>query len=190
MPVHALSGSSVPCSKAGQASSLSAKAEEHALKLGGFLTTGAALAFRRQAGSRSIIIMHDRSCSQPPNFSARSGGWCAASFPPFSGAMPVALIVCVQTAKTDMLKSFDVIPPLVVTGWICFGLWQLGYFQKQERIWQGALDRAKFLALINLGLSTPSSFSAQVEPDARAAVLYNPDVARWRCLGGLRSCCS
>ena len=30
--------------------------------------------------------------------------------------------------------------------WLCFGLWQLGYFQKQERIWISALDRARLLA--------------------------------------------
>jgi hypothetical protein len=67
--------------------------------------------------------------------------------------LPLALIVCVQTAKTAMLQSFNVLPPMVVTGWLVFGLWQLGSFQKQERIWVSALDRAKLIALVNLGLS-------------------------------------
>jgi hypothetical protein len=35
----------------------------------------------------------------------------------------------------------------------CYGLWQLGHFQKQERIWMRALDRAKLLGFINVGLS-------------------------------------
>src|SRR5438067_7853471 len=61
--------------------------------------------------------------------------------------LPIALIICVQTAKTEFLKPFGVIPPLAVTAWICFGLWQLGAFQKQERIWHSALDRAKLLAM-------------------------------------------
>jgi hypothetical protein len=67
--------------------------------------------------------------------------------------LPIALIICVQTARTEILRVFGVLPPLVVTGWLLFGLWQLGYFQKQERIWYSALDRAKLLAIVNLGLS-------------------------------------
>jgi hypothetical protein len=67
--------------------------------------------------------------------------------------LPATLIVCVQTAKMDILRPFGVIPPMLVTGWLAFGLWQFGSFQKQERIWIHALDRAKWLALINFGLS-------------------------------------
>jgi|HubBroStandDraft_6_1064221.scaffolds.fasta_scaffold87450_2 hypothetical protein len=67
--------------------------------------------------------------------------------------LPATLVVCVQTAKMDILRPFGVLPPVFVTGWLAFGLWQLGYFQKQERIWMQALDKAKWLALINLGLS-------------------------------------
>jgi hypothetical protein len=67
--------------------------------------------------------------------------------------LPIALIICVQTAKTEFLKPFGIFPPLAVTAWICFGLWQLGSFQKQERIWHSALDRAKLLAIVDLGLS-------------------------------------
>jgi hypothetical protein len=67
--------------------------------------------------------------------------------------LPVALIVCVQTAETQSFHSFNVLPPVAVTAWLVYGLWHLGYFQKQERIWVRALDRAKILALVNLGLS-------------------------------------
>lgn len=67
--------------------------------------------------------------------------------------LPVTLIICVQTAKTDVLKPFGIIPPIAVSGWLCVALWQLGAFQRQERIWRHALDRAKLLAIINLGLS-------------------------------------
>lgn len=68
-------------------------------------------------------------------------------------SLPIALILCVQTAKIGMLHSFNILPCLLVTGWLSYGLWQLGYFQKQERIWVMALDRAKVLALVNFGLS-------------------------------------
>ena len=74
--------------------------------------------------------------------------------------LPIALIVCVQAAKTDFLAAktdflarFGAIAPVVATGWLFFGLWQLGHFQKQERIWIQVLDRAKWLALVNFGLS-------------------------------------
>jgi hypothetical protein len=67
--------------------------------------------------------------------------------------LPVSLIVCVETTRTDMLRLFGVVPPVLVTGWVAYGLWQLGYFQKQERIWMQALDKAKWLAIVNLGLS-------------------------------------
>jgi hypothetical protein len=67
--------------------------------------------------------------------------------------LPIALIVCVQTAKSDWLKSFGIVPPLLVMGWLLYGLWQLGHYQKQERIWRSALDRAKLFGLVNLGLS-------------------------------------
>ena len=43
--------------------------------------------------------------------------------------------------------------PLFATGLVVYGLWQLGAFQKQERVWRAALDRAKLLGLVVFGLS-------------------------------------
>jgi len=42
---------------------------------------------------------------------------------------------------------------MATTGLLLYGLWQMGAFQKQERVWRIALDRARILALINFGLS-------------------------------------
>ena len=67
--------------------------------------------------------------------------------------LPIALIVCFHTAKAESLKSFGIAPPMISTGLLVYGLWQLGDFQKQERIWRNALDRALILSLINFGLS-------------------------------------
>jgi hypothetical protein len=67
--------------------------------------------------------------------------------------LPIALIVCFHTAKADSLKAFGVVPPLLTTGLLAYGLWQLGDFQKQERVWRVALDRARLFSLINFGLS-------------------------------------
>ena len=69
--------------------------------------------------------------------------------------LPVALVVCVQTAQTDWLRpiAIGIAAPVLVTGLLFFALWLLGTFQPQERIWIAALDRAKALALINVGLA-------------------------------------
>jgi hypothetical protein len=67
--------------------------------------------------------------------------------------LPVALIICVQTAKTEIFRPFGLVPPVSVAAWLCFGLWKLGSFQKQERVWTQALDRTKVLAIFDLGLS-------------------------------------
>lgn len=71
----------------------------------------------------------------------------------------VFLLIWVQTTTrqptplSELFDQFGIVLPLSVTALLVYGLWQLGDFQKQERIWIQALDRAKMLALINLGLS-------------------------------------
>ena len=69
--------------------------------------------------------------------------------------LPLSLIVCFHTAhaRFDGVRSFGMIPALVSTGLLAYGLWQLGDFQRQERIWRNALDRARIFSLINFGLS-------------------------------------
>lgn len=67
--------------------------------------------------------------------------------------LPITLIVCVQTARTDWLRALGVLPPMLALGLLYYGVTLLGEFQKQERVWRIALDRARLLALVNLGLS-------------------------------------
>jgi hypothetical protein len=67
--------------------------------------------------------------------------------------LPIALIACVWTAYPQLPKSFGFVPPLAATGLVVYSLWQLGGFQKQERVWRNALDFALVLAVINFGLS-------------------------------------
>jgi len=80
--------------------------------------------------------------------------------------LPIALIVCVWTANPRWWRSFGIIPPLVTTGLLVYGLWQLGGFQRQERVWRAALDRARILSLINFGLSPFIAWHGQL-PDNR-----------------------
>jgi len=69
--------------------------------------------------------------------------------------LPLSLVVCFHTAmaREQFFRFYGFLPPLVVTGLLAYGLWQLGDFQKQERVWRTALDRARVLSLVNFGLS-------------------------------------
>lgn len=67
--------------------------------------------------------------------------------------LPLALVVCFHTVKADSLKTYQIVPPIASTGLLLYGLWLLGAFQKQERVWRNALDCARLLGLINVGLS-------------------------------------
>jgi hypothetical protein len=67
--------------------------------------------------------------------------------------LPAALVICVGTAGAGWFKATGGIPASVLTALLVFGVWQLGSFQKQERPWRVALDRALMFALFNLGLS-------------------------------------
>lgn len=77
--------------------------------------------------------------------------------------LPLALVVSVQTASSGALLSFGVIPPLLVNALVTFGVFQLGHFQRHERVWVQALDRTRLMALVNVGLS-PFLFWSRVLP--------------------------
>ena len=90
----------------------------------------------------------------PPNAELlRSLGRLVRGLSALFWGLPIALIVCFYTARTEGLRPLGIAPPLLSTGLLVYGLWQLGDFQKQERVWRAALDRARIFALINLGLS-------------------------------------
>lgn len=70
--------------------------------------------------------------------------------------LPLTLVVYVQTGRTDWLEMFGffaVLPTVIATGLLLFGLWQMNDFQRQERVWKQALQRAEILGIINLGLA-------------------------------------
>ena len=68
-------------------------------------------------------------------------------------ALPMALVLGVQTAKGEWLKPLGFAPAVVAMGLILYGTWLLGSFQTQERIWMQALERARLAAIVNVGLS-------------------------------------
>jgi len=70
--------------------------------------------------------------------------------------LPVALVISIQTATTSWLSILGMTAlfgPLASMALLLYGLWLVGHFQPQERIWMAAVDRAKLFALLNLGLS-------------------------------------
>ena len=65
--------------------------------------------------------------------------------------LPISLLVSVGTLVAGWFNN--PLPAMAGTGLLLYGLWQIGYFQRQERPWRVALDRARLLAMVNFGLS-------------------------------------
>jgi len=82
----------------------------------------------------------------------RSLGKLARGLSALFWGLPATLIVCVETANVQSLQFVEIIPSLVANGLLLFGLWQMSQFQKQERPWLAALDRAQLLIIVNIGL--------------------------------------
>jgi len=82
----------------------------------------------------------------------RSLGRLARGLSALFWGLPATLVICAETARASWLKPLGMIPALAATGLLLFGLVQMGGFQKQERVWHNALDRAKLLGLVNFGL--------------------------------------
>jgi hypothetical protein len=101
----------------------------------------------------------------PPNTELlRSLGKLARGLSALFWGLPASLIICAETARIELLNPIGIIPALVVNALLLFGLWQMGDFQKQERPWRNALDRAKLLGIVNLGL-TPFLFFENKMPE-------------------------
>ena len=70
--------------------------------------------------------------------------------------LPIALVLCVQAVNTNLLDSvrpYGIVAPVAITSMLYYALWLMSGFQRQERVWVLALDRAKVLAIVNIGLA-------------------------------------
>jgi len=108
-------------------------------------------------GAQSLtfaVILNETPNPKPGNQAdvLRSLGKLARGLSALFWGLPAALIACADTARTEVLRPFGIVPALAANALLLFGLWQMGSFQKQERPWRNILDRAKLLALVNLGL--------------------------------------
>lgn len=66
--------------------------------------------------------------------------------------LPLTLLVSVGVARMAWFRDLGMLAVFIVNGLLLYGLWQMGAFQPQERIWRAALDRARLVALVNCGL--------------------------------------
>jgi hypothetical protein len=82
----------------------------------------------------------------------RSLGKLARGLSALFWGLPATLLISAETARADWIKPLGLLPLLAINALMLYGLWQMGDFQKQERPWRLALDRALLLALVNLGL--------------------------------------
>ncbi len=68
--------------------------------------------------------------------------------------LPASLVVAFQIGKGDFFpRIIGSLPLVVAAGMLYYGAQQLRTFQPRERIWQRALDRARIVALVNIGLT-------------------------------------
>ncbi len=70
--------------------------------------------------------------------------------------LPAAIVVSIMSTLsnwTDAAWPMGMLAPPVAFGMLWCGLWLLGAFQPQERVWQAALGQAKLMGLFTLGLS-------------------------------------
>ncbi len=82
----------------------------------------------------------------------RSLGRLARGLSALFWGLPASLVICAETMRADWLRPLGFVPVLAGTGLLLYGLWQMSDFQKQERPWRNALDRAKLPGLVNFGL--------------------------------------
>ena len=90
----------------------------------------------------------------PPNPELlRSLGQLSRGLSAVFWGLPLALVVCVQTAKGDWIERLGVIPPVAVNLLLVYGLTLMSRFRPQEHLWIRTLERARFLGVVNLGLA-------------------------------------
>lgn len=66
--------------------------------------------------------------------------------------LPAVLLISAVTARADYLQPVEIVPAMVANLVLLYGIRQMSSFQKQERPWRNALDRAWLVGFINFGL--------------------------------------
>jgi hypothetical protein len=82
----------------------------------------------------------------------RSLGKLARGLSALFWGLPAVLLISAETLRAEFLEPIEMAPALIANLLLLFGLWRMESFQKQERPWRHALDRAKLVGLVNFGL--------------------------------------
>jgi hypothetical protein len=82
----------------------------------------------------------------------RSLGKLARGLSALFWGLPAMLLISAETLRAKFLQPIEVLPALVANLLLLFGLSRMESFQKQERPWRNALDRARLVGLVNFGL--------------------------------------
>jgi hypothetical protein len=83
----------------------------------------------------------------------RSLGRLARGLSAVFWGLPLSLILCFSAGvRLESFRFTSLAAAAFALGLLFYGLRLMGDFQKQERPWRLALDRAQLLALVNLGL--------------------------------------
>jgi hypothetical protein len=80
--------------------------------------------------------------------------------------LPLTLLLAVQTGKGDWFKPLGFVPVSCAMAMLFYGTILLSKFQSQERVWRNAIERARLVALVNLGLSPFLLFWSKVPGQA------------------------
>ncbi len=67
-------------------------------------------------------------------------------------ALPITLLVCVQEILAPAWESWGIMPLILSTGTLWFGVSRLRQFHPKEQIWQSAVRLTEVLALLMAGL--------------------------------------
>lgn len=67
--------------------------------------------------------------------------------------LPAALVIAVQTVKGEWFKPAGFLPATLAMGLLLYGTHLLGAFQPQERVWRHTWDRARLVAMVNVGFA-------------------------------------
>jgi hypothetical protein len=82
----------------------------------------------------------------------RSLGKLARGLSALFWGLPAVLLISAETLRAEFLEPIEMAPVLIANLLLIFGLCRMESFQKQERPWRIALDRAKLVGLVNFGL--------------------------------------
>jgi hypothetical protein len=101
--------------------------------------------------------------SQPADGILRGLGGVVRGLSSLVWSLPLALAIVVWTVSrvgslmpspfSDLLLSMGIVPGLLVTTLLGYGVWQVGRFQPENSNWQRAANRACSLSLLLIGLS-------------------------------------